>query len=100
MSTTKDYRNYILEQLKILDNITYKPMMGEYLLYYNKTLFGGIYDDRLLVKIVEANKKYNMKESIPYENAKPMYLVTDIDNQEALKHIIQDTCKDLNKKTK
>lgn len=100
MSTTKDYRNYILEQLKILDNITYKPMMGEYLLYYNKTLFGGIYDDRLLVKIVEANKKYNMKESIPYKNAKPMYLVTDVDNKETLKQIIQDTCKDLDKKTK
>lgn len=100
MSSTKNYRDYVLEQLKILDNITYKPMMGEYLLYYNKTLFGGIYDDRLLVKIVGTNKKYNMKESIPYENAKPMYLVTDVDNKETLKQIILDTCKDLDKKTK
>ena len=72
-------------------------MMGEYLLYYNEILFGGIYDDRLLVKIVDNNKKYQMKETIPYENAKPMYLVDDIDDQEQLKSIIEDTYKDLKK---
>ena len=49
----------------------------------------------LLVKIVESNKKYNMKESIPYESAKPMYLVDDIDNQEVLKKIVLDTFKNL-----
>lgn len=54
MATTKDYA---LEQLDLLDNITIKSMMGEYLLYYNGILFGGIYDDRLLVKIVDSNKK-------------------------------------------
>lgn len=94
MSSTKDYRDFILEQLSILDNITYKPMMGEFLLYYNGVLFGGIYDDRLLVKIVDNNKKYQMKETIPYENAKPMYLVDDVDDQEQLKSIIEDTYKD------
>ena len=62
-------------------------MMGEYLLYYNNILFGGIYDNRLLVKIVNNNKKYNMQEQIPYESAKPMYLVNDIDNKEKLKEI-------------
>ena len=67
MSSTKNYRNYILEQLKLLDKISYKPMMGEYLLYYDGLLFGGIYDDRLLVKKVDNNKKYKMKEVIPYE---------------------------------
>ena len=97
MSSTKEYRDFILEQLSILDNITYKPMMGEFLLYYNGVLFGGIYDDRLLVKIVDNNKKYQMKETIPYENAKPMYLVDDIDDQEQLKSIIEDTYKDLKK---
>ena len=56
MATTKDYKNFVLEQLKLLDNITCKSMMGEYLLYYNGVLFGGIYDDRLLVKIVNNNK--------------------------------------------
>ena len=97
MATTKDYRDFILEQLNLLDNITCKSMMGEYLLYYNGILFGGIYDDRLLVKIVDSNKKYNMQESIPYESAKPMYLVGDVDNQELLRDIILDTCKDLKK---
>ncbi|MBR3661073.1 MAG: TfoX/Sxy family protein [Bacilli bacterium] len=95
MATTKDYRDFILEQLNLLDNITCKSMMGEYLLYYNDILFGGIYDNRLLVKIVDSNKKYNMQESIPYESAKPMYLVDNIDNQDILKQIVLDTCKDL-----
>ena len=95
MATTKDYKDFILEQLNLLDNITCKSMMGEYLLYYNGVLFGGIYDDRLLVKIVDSNKKYNMQESIPYENAKPMYLVDDVDNQEVLRDIVLDTCKGL-----
>lgn len=95
MATTKDYRDYVLEQLNLLDNITCKSMMGEYLLYYNGILFGGIYDDRLLVKIVDSNKKYNMQESIPYESAKPMYLVDDVDNQEVLRDIVLDTCKGL-----
>ena len=97
MATTKDYRDFILEQLKLLDNITCKSMMGEYLLYYNGILFGGIYDDRLLVKIVDSNKKYNMQKSIPYENAKLMYLVDDVDNREVLRNIVLDTFKDLNK---
>ena len=97
MATTKDYRDFILEQLNLLDNITCKSMMGEYLLYYNGILFGGIYDDRLLVKIVDSNKKYNMQESIPYESAKPMNLVDDVDNQEVLRDIVLDTCKDLRK---
>ena len=97
MASTKDYKDFILEQLNLLDNITCKSMMGEYLLYYNGILFGGIYDDRLLVKIVDSNKKYNMQESIPYESAKPMYLVDDVDNQELLRDIVLDTCKDLKK---
>ena len=68
-------------------------------MYYNNVLFGGIYDNRLLVKIVSGNKKYDMQEQIPYESAKPMYLVDDIDNKEKLKEIVVDTCKDLpNKK--
>ena len=97
MATTRDYRDFILGQLNLLDYISCKSMMGEYLLYYNEILFGGIYDDRLLVKIVDSNKKYNMQESIPYENAKPMYLVDDVDNRETLRDIVLDTCKDLKK---
>lgn len=95
MATTKGYRDFVLEQLSLLDNVTYKSMMGEYLLYCNGILFGGIYDDRLLVKIVDSNKKYNMQKAIPYKGVKPMYLVDDIDNPETLKEIILDTCRDV-----
>ena len=95
MATSKEYKEYILEQLNLLDNITCRAMMGEFLLYYNNILFGGIYDNRLLVKIVDTNKKYNMKEQLPYETAKPMYLVEDIDNKELLRKIVIETCKGL-----
>ena len=95
MASTKEYRDFVLDNLHLLDNITYKPMMGEYILYYNGQIFGGIYDDRLLVKKVETNSKYQMEEAIPYENAKPMYLVDDIENSELLRNIILDTCSGL-----
>lgn len=98
MSSTKDYRDYVLEQLSVLESITFRPMMGEYMLYYNGLLFGGIYDNRVLVKRVDDNKKYNMEEVIPYPNAKPMYLVDDIDNQELMRDIILDTCDGLKNK--
>ena len=74
MPTTKEYRDLILDKLDLLENISYKSMMGEYLLYYNKILFGGIYDNRLLIKIVETNKDYNLEEAIPYFSAKITYL--------------------------
>ena len=89
MASTKEYRDYVLEQLSD-NNITCKPMMGEYLLYYDGVLFGGIYDDRLLVKKTDSNSKYNMAESIPYDGAKPMYLV-DTDDIDTLKEIVLDT---------
>ena len=92
MATTKEYRDFILGQLSLLDNITFKSMMGEYLLYYDGLLFGQINDDRFLVKITDTNKKYNMEEAIPYEGAKPMYLVSDVDNQDILRDIVLDTC--------
>ena len=95
MSTTKEFKEYILEQLSILNNISCKQMMGEYLLYYNDTLFGGIYDNRLLVKIVKFNKKYDLKEQIPYKTAKPMYLIENVDNKELIKEIVIETCKGL-----
>ena len=95
MATTKDYKDFILEELNLLDDITCRSMMGEYLLYYKGILFGGIYDNRLLVKEVDGNKKYNMQESIPYDGAKFMYLVNDVDNQEVLRNIVLDTYKDL-----
>ncbi len=72
-------------------------MMGEFLLYYNDILFGEIYDNRLLVKIVPQNEKYNMEKQIPYENAKPMFLISEIENKDLLKEILLKTCEGLKK---
>jgi TfoX/Sxy family transcriptional regulator of competence genes len=98
MATSKEYKDFILEQLSLLNNITCKPMMGEFLLYYNDVLFGGIYDNRFLVKKTKTNEKYNMVDELPYENAKPMYMVEDVDDKELLKEIVIKTCEGLIKK--
>ena len=95
MASTKGYCDFILEQLSEAPNITCRPMMGEFLLYSNNVLFGGIYDDRLLVKIVPENEQYKMAEEIPYDGAKPMYFVEDVDDKEKLVEIINTTVKGL-----
>ncbi len=95
MASTKEYRDFILEQLSEAPNVTCRPMMGEFLLYSNNVLFGGIYDDRLLVKIVPENEQYEMTEEIPYDGAKPMYFVEDVDNKEKLAEIVNTTVKGL-----
>ena len=92
MASTKEYRNFILEQLSEASDITCRPMMGEFLLYSNNILFGGIYDDRFLVKIVSENEQYEMSREIPYpHHAKPMYLVEDVDDKEKLAEIVSTT---------
>ena len=98
MASTEEYRDFILEQLSEAPNITCRPMMGEFLLYSNDVLFGGIYDDRLLVKIVPGNEQYKMTEEIPYDGAKPMYFVEDTDNKEELVEIVKNTIEGLLKK--
>ena len=95
MASTKEYRDFILEQLSEVPNITCRPMIGEFLLYSNNVLFGGIYDDRLLVKIVPENKQYKMAEEIPYDGAKPIHFVEDVDNKEKLAEIVNTTVKGL-----
>ena len=95
MATTKEYRDFCLERLSLLDSIICKPMMGEYLLYYNNILFGGIYDERLLIKKTKSNEKYNLTEMIPYKNAKAMYFIENMENKEQIKEIILETCKEL-----
>lgn len=95
MASTKEYRDYVLEQLNLLGDISYKPMMGEYLLYYRGVLFGGIYDDRLLIKEVESNKKYELSEEIPYDGARSMYQIDNIEDLEELREIIINTYNDL-----
>lgn len=98
MATTKEYKEFAMQCFSKIGNITIRPMMGEYLLYYKGLLFGGIYDSRVLVKMVDNNKKYNMEEALPYKGAKNMYLVDNIEDVETLKSVILDTCEGLSKK--
>ena len=86
MASRKEYLDFILEQLSELEEIAYRAMMGEYIIYYRGKIIGGIYDDRLLVKPVksaillmpEANYE------LPYEGAKEMLLVNDVDSKDFL----------------
>lgn len=87
MASTKDYLEYVLELLSDIDTIEYKKMMGEYLLYKNKKLFGGIYDNRFLIKESKSIEEYQLAEEIPYPGAKPMYLI-DIEDKELINTII------------
>ena len=91
MATSKEFRDFVLDQLRLVDGITCKPMMGEYLLYRNGKLFGGIYDARLLVKKTPTNKAYNLPEEIPYDSAKPMYMIEDIDDAQTVRDIVLAT---------
>lgn len=91
MASTKEYRDYVLGQLSEVPNATCRPMMGGFLLYSGGVLFGGIYDDRLLVKIVPENAQFGTREAISYDGAKPMYLVEEIDDKEKLTEIIAAT---------
>ena len=86
MASSKEYLNFILEQLSELEDITYCTMMGEYIIYYHGKIVGGIYDDRLLVKPVKSSIEYmpNAEYELPYEGAKEMLLVDDVDNKEYL----------------
>ncbi len=96
MATSKEYQEYIKGNLdEALGYVFCRPMMGGYLFYYNNILFGGLYGDRFLIKKTINNDKYNLKEEIPYENAKLMYLVNDDCDLLLLKDIVVTTCKDL-----
>ena len=90
MASSRDYLEYVFEQIN-LEDISFRPMMGEFIIYYKGKVIGGIYDDRLLVKKTSNNLKYNMEESIPYVGGKAMYLISEVDNTMLLKDIIMDT---------
>ena len=91
MASSKEYLEFVLEQLSEIDDITYRAMMGEYIIYFRGKIIGGIYDDRFLVKptksalalMPDANKE------LPYEGAKEMILVEDIDNRGFLKELFE-----------
>ena len=82
MASSKDYLLYVLELLRGIDGITYKRMMGEYMLYKDGILFGGIYDNRFLVKKTKSLESGGLKEQIPYPSAKPMLLIDSEDPDE------------------
>ena len=86
MASSKKYLDFILEQVSGLDNVSYKAMMGEFIIYYKGKIIGGIYDDRLLVKPVQSAINYmpNAVYELPYDGAKEMLLIDDVDNKEFL----------------
>ena len=91
MASSKDYLEFILEQLSELNDITYKAMMGEYIIYYRGKIIGGIYDDRFLVKTTKSAKAL-MPEAeleLPYEGAKEMLLVDNVDNKAFLRELME-----------
>lgn len=91
MASSREYLNFVLEQLSDLDEVSYRAMMGEYILYYRGRIIGGIYDDRLLVKAVKSAVQYmpNARLELPYEGAKQMLLVDDLDNREYLSGLFE-----------
>ena len=97
MASSKDYLDFVLDQLSPLYPISYRAMMGEYILYYRGKIVGGIYDDRLLVKATDAAKKWMPEAPLetPYEGAKPMLLVEQIDDREFLKELFDATVNEL-----
>lgn len=94
MASKQEYLEYVLELLKEVKVISYKKMMGEYLLYKDNVLFGGVYDNRFLIKKTKSLEDRGFKEQIPYPSAKPMYLI-DSEDPDEIKEIVLLVYKDL-----
>ena len=96
MASSKDFLAYVLEQLSALDSVSFKPMMGEYVIYYRGKVVGGIYDDRFLVKPTKSALELLPDASfeLPYEGAKEM-LAPDVDDRELLGRLIPAIAADL-----
>ena len=97
MASTKAYLDFILDQLSGLDEITYRVMMGEYIIYYRGRIVGGIYDDRFLVKPTKsaAAMMPDAERKLPYEGAKEMLLVDNVDDREFLQKLLEAMYKEL-----
>ena len=91
MASHREYLDFILEQLSALENVTYRAMMGEFIIYYRGRIIGGIYDDRFLVKLTKAAiaRMPDADREIPYEGAKEMLLVDNVDNREFLMNLLE-----------
>lgn len=92
MASSKEYLDFVLEQLSGLEEITYRAMMGEYIIYYRGRIIGGIYDDRLLVKPVKpaVSMMPDAVYELPYDGAKAMLLVDNIDSKEFLTRLVDE----------
>lgn len=97
MATSKDYLEFVLELLRETSGVSYKKMMGEYILCKDNVIFGGVYDNRFLVKKTPSIGVYHLKEQIPYPGAKAMYLIYSEDSDE-IKEIVELVYKDLTTK--
>ncbi len=97
MASHKEYLDFILEQISELEEITYSAMMGEYIIYYRGKIVGGIYDDRLLVKPVKSaiSLMPDANYELPYEGAKEMLLVNDVDSKDFLTRLFNAMYNDL-----
>ena len=97
MASHKEYLDFILEQISELEEITYSAMMGEYIIYYRGKIVGGIYDDRLLVKPVKSaiSLMPDANYELPYEGAKEMLLVNDVDSKDFLTRLFNAVYNDL-----
>ena len=94
MPSNKEYLDYVLDLLREVNGISYKKMMGEYVLYKDNIVFGGIYDNRFLIKKCNYSDSLNLKEIIPYPTSKGLYLI-DIENPDEIKEIVINLVKDL-----
>lgn len=94
MPSSDEYLEFILDQLRGLDDVSHKKMMGEFILYFKGKVVGGIYDNRLLVKDVPSVHSFlpDCRLELPYEGAKPMVAVDDVDNSDLLCRIIEAVC--------
>ena len=97
MPSTKNYLDFIIEQLSHTDGITYRAMMGEYIIYCRGKVIGGIYDDRFLIKPVASAVEMmpDAAYELPYEGAKEMLLVDNIDDREFLKKLVEAVYEEL-----
>ena len=94
MASSKDYLEYVLELLREVGSVTYKKMMGEYILYKEDILFGGVYDNRFLIKKTKSLDNSGLKEQIPYPSAKPMLLI-DSEDPDEIKRLVLLAINDL-----
>ena len=97
MPSDNEYLTYVLELLRDVEGVTYKKMMGEFMLYKQGVIFGGVYDNRFLIKKSESTKSLGLKEQIPYPNAKAMLLI-DSENPIEIKDIVDTLYKELPKR--